>query len=214
MRRNCRLLASWLRRTFSSALLHVHPEAKHRATFSRREEVNMEGLRQVFLDFTSFGAGQSGSSEMDSAKFVKLAKVRRLMCRRDIHTSINRTELDCSSAARRVCRMSLQRNANKEPTSTIPERVLRFLLQAALLVRGELTLLFSLGGRSRRCHIGESLCQAISLLFGGFIQCNPRQSIIVSLVIPSLAKCGGEITPQSGSHRSANHKYIPDTADG
>lgn len=35
----------------------------------------MEGLRQVFLDFTSFGAGQSGSSEMDSAKFVKLAKV-------------------------------------------------------------------------------------------------------------------------------------------
>ena len=48
----------------------------------------MEGLRQVFLDFTSFGAGQSGSSEMDSAKFVKLAKVRRLMCRRDIHTSI------------------------------------------------------------------------------------------------------------------------------
>lgn len=35
----------------------------------------MEGLRQVYLDFTSFGAGQSGSSEMDSAKFVKLAKV-------------------------------------------------------------------------------------------------------------------------------------------
>jgi len=35
----------------------------------------MEGLRQVFLDFTSFGAGQAGSSEMDSAKFVKLCKV-------------------------------------------------------------------------------------------------------------------------------------------
>lgn len=35
----------------------------------------MEELRQVFLDFTSFGAGKAGSSEMDSAKFVKLAKV-------------------------------------------------------------------------------------------------------------------------------------------
>ena len=35
----------------------------------------MEALRQVFHDFTSFGAGQAGSSEMDSAKFVKFAKV-------------------------------------------------------------------------------------------------------------------------------------------
>lgn len=41
----------------------------------------MEGLRQVFLDFTSFGAGQAGSSEMDSAKFVKLAKVRNNIIR-------------------------------------------------------------------------------------------------------------------------------------
>lgn len=51
------------------------PPETTRATISSREGVNMEGLRQVFLDFTSFGAGQSGSSEMDSAKFVKLAKV-------------------------------------------------------------------------------------------------------------------------------------------
>lgn len=37
----------------------------------------MEGLRDVFIGFTSFGAGQAGSSEMDSAKFVKLAKVNQ-----------------------------------------------------------------------------------------------------------------------------------------
>eukprot|EP00903_Cladosiphon_okamuranus_P014895 g13793.t1 len=49
----------------------------------------MEGLRQVFLDFTSFGAGQSGSSEMDSAKFVKLAKDCKL-----VGKSLSTTDLD------------------------------------------------------------------------------------------------------------------------
>lgn len=33
----------------------------------------------MFHDFTSFGAGQAGSSEMDSAKFVKLAKVHFIL---------------------------------------------------------------------------------------------------------------------------------------
>ncbi|CAM9657725.1 unnamed protein product [Scytosiphon promiscuus] len=49
----------------------------------------MEGLRQVFLDFTSFGAGQSGSSEMDSAKFVKLAKDCKL-----VGKGVSTTDLD------------------------------------------------------------------------------------------------------------------------
>lgn len=76
----------------------------------------MEGLRQVFLDFTSFGAGQSGSSEMDSAKFVKLAKV-----------GANRVEKSTTVVAPPIARRAvLQRNARKKTTKTIQERVLRY----------------------------------------------------------------------------------------
>lgn len=53
----------------------------------------MEALRQVFLDFTSFGAGQAGSSEMDSAKFVKLAKVPTSRCQATDGGSSSRAEV-------------------------------------------------------------------------------------------------------------------------
>ncbi|CBN76132.1 flagellar associated protein [Ectocarpus siliculosus] len=49
----------------------------------------MDALEQIFLDFTSFGAGQSGSSEMDSAKFVKLAKDCKL-----VGKNLSTTDLD------------------------------------------------------------------------------------------------------------------------
>lgn len=53
----------------STACHRPHTPVNHSST-------KMEALRQVFHDFTSFGAGQAGSSEMDSAKFVKFAKVK------------------------------------------------------------------------------------------------------------------------------------------
>jgi p25-alpha len=46
-------------------------------------------LRAVFSSFCSFGAGQSGSAEMDSAKFVKLSKESGL-----VDKKLTTTDLD------------------------------------------------------------------------------------------------------------------------
>jgi p25-alpha len=46
-------------------------------------------LRAVFSSFCSFGAGQSGSAEMDSAKFVKLSKESSL-----VDKKLSTTDLD------------------------------------------------------------------------------------------------------------------------
>ncbi|CAM9808286.1 unnamed protein product, partial [Discosporangium mesarthrocarpum] len=46
-------------------------------------------IHNVFLDFCSFGAGQAGSAEMDSAKFVKLANDCKL-----VNKNLTTTDLD------------------------------------------------------------------------------------------------------------------------
>lgn len=81
----------------------------------------MDGLRQVFLDFTSFGAGQSGSSEMDSAKFVKLAKVQ---CKPGLDIKVGLFKRSFIT-----CRNILQRNSNTKRNPQNPG-----FLQAALII--------------------------------------------------------------------------------
>jgi hypothetical protein len=48
-----------------------------------------DALYDVFIDFCCFGKGQGGSRELDSAKFVKLARDTNLICRK-----LSTTDLD------------------------------------------------------------------------------------------------------------------------